>query len=234
MADTTPPERRSAPAHAARVVETGDPAIRVPPHSIEAEQAVLGAVMLDPGVWPAVNHLGASDFYRSDHRAVYEAIARLFDEGTVVDVVTVAEHLDRRGHDVVGLALLSDITDAAARPANAGAYAVKVRNHTRKRAYAALGAEVGEMAFSGSTSPDDIETRIHARLNALPVTADAAGLPTVTIADLIDRPDDATECLSTAFCRREDSPYCPASRRRGSRPRPAHLAARGSQRRAMA
>ena len=64
--------------------------VREPPHSAEAEQAVLGGVLLDRGAWTAVSHLTAGDFYRSGHQAIYSAMAHLFEEGQPVDVVTVS------------------------------------------------------------------------------------------------------------------------------------------------
>lgn len=56
--------------------------LRVPPHSVEAEQAVLGGLLLDPTAWDQVaDTIGATDFYRNDHRLVFEAIGKLVAEG---------------------------------------------------------------------------------------------------------------------------------------------------------
>ena len=179
---------------AARVVETGDPTVRVPPHSIEAEQALLGAVLVDPGAWSAVRHLAASDFYRSDHRAVYSGLASLLEEGETVDVVTVAIRLERDGPDVGGLAFLAELTQATAEPENAGAYAGIVRERSRLRALAAIGADMSSQALAGGASAGAIVAQARSMLDALPATP-AAGLPTMAIGDLLDRPDDATEWL---------------------------------------
>ena len=71
---------------------------RVPPHNEEAEQAVLGAMMLSGEAIAQVADLGmrADDFYRSNHRAIYEALNDLYARGEPVDQVTAKEELQRR------------------------------------------------------------------------------------------------------------------------------------------
>ncbi|MFB1011224.1 MAG: DnaB-like helicase N-terminal domain-containing protein, partial [Thiopseudomonas sp.] len=70
-------------------------ALKVPPHSIEAEQAVLGGLMLDNYAWERVgDQLVASDFYRHDHRLIFRAICTLAERNQPFDVVTLSEHLD--------------------------------------------------------------------------------------------------------------------------------------------
>src|ERR1700690_2972965 len=69
-----------------------------PPHSIEAEQSVLGALLIDTTSWDqAADMVAAEDFYRPDHRVIFEALAELALSGRPGDVVTVAEQLERRG-----------------------------------------------------------------------------------------------------------------------------------------
>src|SRR3569832_1051075 len=72
--------------------------IRVPPHSVEAEQAVLGALMLDNRAWDTIaDRLVADDFYRRDHRLIFEAIFDLADNAEPIDAVTVAGKLEQKG-----------------------------------------------------------------------------------------------------------------------------------------
>ena len=72
--------------------------LRTPPHSVEAEQAVLGGLLLDTAAWDQVGDcVGAEDFYRPDHRLIFEAIAELVAQSRLCDVVTVSEQLDRLG-----------------------------------------------------------------------------------------------------------------------------------------
>lgn len=69
--------------------------LKIPPHSIEAEQAVLGGVLINSDVWQQVaGNVTEDDFYRKDHRVIFRAILDLDDQGQAYDVVTVAEWLD--------------------------------------------------------------------------------------------------------------------------------------------
>ena len=72
--------------------------LKIPPNSIEAEQALIGGLMLNAQAWDKIaDVITADDFYRKDHRLIFQAIDRLIDTGSPCDVVTVSEHLDNRG-----------------------------------------------------------------------------------------------------------------------------------------
>ena len=72
--------------------------LRIPPHSVEAEQAVLGGLMLDNSTWDQVaDRITDTDFYRHDHKLIFRAIERLAEEGHPLDVVTLSEALARNG-----------------------------------------------------------------------------------------------------------------------------------------
>src|SRR3546814_8091271 len=74
-------------------------ALKVPPHSIEAEQAVLGGLMLDNNAWERVlDQVSDGDFYRHDHRLIFRAIFTLAERNSPFDVVTLSEQLDKEGH----------------------------------------------------------------------------------------------------------------------------------------
>src|SRR3989344_920767 len=69
--------------------------LRVPPHSIEAEQSVLGGLLLDNTAWDRVGDVVAvDDFYGEDHRRIFRHIARLIEQARPADVVTVAESIE--------------------------------------------------------------------------------------------------------------------------------------------
>ncbi|MGH8721277.1 MAG: DnaB-like helicase N-terminal domain-containing protein, partial [Burkholderiales bacterium] len=76
----------------------GDPqlvALRVPPHSVEAEQSLLGGLLLDNQAFDRIADLvAASDFYRDDHRRIWRHIARLIEAGKPADMVTVSESIE--------------------------------------------------------------------------------------------------------------------------------------------
>ena len=124
--------------------------LRIPPHSVEAEQAVLGGVLLDNGAWDRISDLltGVS-FYRSDHRAVFDAVASLCDEGRPCDAVTVAERLDRDGQLEAsgGLAYLAELAENTPSAANIIAYAEIVRDRAVLRDLIRTSTEIAQSAF---------------------------------------------------------------------------------------
>ena len=128
----------------------GAAALRVPPHSVEAEQAVLGGVLLDNGAWDRIaDILAGAHFYRSDHRAVFNAVAALCEEGRPCDAVTVAERLDRDGQleSSGGLAYLAELAENTPSAANIAAYAEIVRERAVLRELIRTSTEIADAAF---------------------------------------------------------------------------------------
>ena len=126
------------------------PALRVPPHSVEAEQAVLGGVLLDNDAWDRIaDILTGAHFYRNDHRAVFEAVSGLYDEKRPCDAVTVAERLDRDGNldSAGGLAYLAELAENTPSAANIVAYAEIVRERAVLRELIRITTEIAETAF---------------------------------------------------------------------------------------
>lgn len=77
------------------VLDSEYAAIKLPPHSVEAEQSVLGGLLLENSAWERVADLiNERDFYRADHRTIWKQITRLIEENKPADVITVAESLD--------------------------------------------------------------------------------------------------------------------------------------------
>jgi len=100
--------------------------IKVPPQNLEAEQAVLGAMMLEPEAGSSVfEMLQPDDFYRDNHRLIFSAIQDLFEKGDPVDLVSVAEVLRRQGRleQVGGIATISEIARSVPSAANVEYYA---------------------------------------------------------------------------------------------------------------
>jgi replicative DNA helicase len=124
--------------------------LRVPPHSIEAEQSVLGGLMLDNAAWERVaDQINEIDFYRADHRAIWQHIARLLDQGKPADVVTVAESLENAGRldDTGGLAYLAMLAENTPSAANIRRYAEIVRERSLLRRLAEVGNDIADSAF---------------------------------------------------------------------------------------
>lgn len=110
--------------------------VRIPPHSVEAEQSVLGALMLDERAWETVSEqLLDTDFYRHEHRVIYRAIAHLVQHEQPIDVLTVAEELEERSQveKIGGAAYLSRLVDMTPSIDNCAAYATIVRERSQQR-----------------------------------------------------------------------------------------------------
>jgi replicative DNA helicase len=130
---------------------SGTELLRTPPHSVEAEQAVIGGLLLDTAAWDQVgDSVTADDFYRFDHRLIFEAIADLVTESKALDVVTVSEQLDRKGKlaDAGGLAYLSTLVRDTPTAANARAYAQIVRERALLRSLVSAGNAIATSVFS--------------------------------------------------------------------------------------
>lgn len=111
--------------------------LKVPPHSVEAEQAVLGALMLDNSRWDSVNEiLLPSDFYRREHRLIYEAMVQQATASKPIDVITLSEALLDASQlsDAGGLEYLGELVNNTQSASNVVAYAgiVKERAILRK------------------------------------------------------------------------------------------------------
>jgi replicative DNA helicase len=127
-----------------------------PPHSVEAEQSVLGALLIDGSAWDQVADIvTAEDFYRPDHRLIYEALAELIATGRPGDVVTVSEQLERRARleDAGGLAYLGTLARDTPTAANVRAYANIVRERALLRALIEAGRAIASSVFSDEGLP---------------------------------------------------------------------------------
>ena len=98
------------PAKRYKNTPTDPETVKVPPHSIEAEQSVLGGLMLDNRAWDQIaDRLRDGDFYRHDHRLIYRVMGRLAEQSKPLDVLTVSEalrelhELDNAGGEVYSL-----------------------------------------------------------------------------------------------------------------------------------
>ncbi len=136
------------------VHQNADPetqSLRIPPHSIEAEQAVLGGVFLDPETWMKVHErLRAEDFYRRDHQLIFNGIAALDADGKPYDVVTVAEHLESHQQldDAGGLSYLAALAENTPSASNITAYADIVRKRSILRQLIHATTEISDSVFN--------------------------------------------------------------------------------------
>lgn len=150
-----------------------DPAIaqlRVPPHSLEAEQSVLGGLLLDNSAWDRIaDLLSEGDFYRDEHRRIYRQISKLFERGKPVDAVTVAEALDSagQGEQTGGLAYLGELAANTPSASNIRRYAEIVRERAILRQLVTAGDEIAGSALNPlgrdpKTLLDEAEAKVFA------------------------------------------------------------------------
>lgn len=143
---------------------------KLPPYSLEAEQAVLGGLMLDNDAWDTVaDRVSEEDFYRADHRLIFRAIAHLAESGEPRDTVTLSEWLKEQGdlQEAGGLAYLGTLAKDTPSAANIRAYADIVRERSILRALVKVGTEISDLGFNseGRKSGDlinDAEARVFA------------------------------------------------------------------------
>jgi replicative DNA helicase len=134
----------------AAIEQSIDP-LRIPPHSVEAEQAVLGGLLLDNHAWDKIaDYISASDFYRADHRLLYQHVSSLIGSGKPADVITVAESLERSGKldDAGGLPYLAALAQNTPSAVNIRRYAEIVRDRAVMRQLVSIGSEIAESALN--------------------------------------------------------------------------------------
>lgn len=123
--------------------------LQVPPHSVEAEESVLGAVLLSAEATNiALEKLHGEDFYRPAHQQVFEAVQRLFDENEPIDAVTVSEVLRRDGSLELmgGIDFLTRLLDAVPTTSNIEYYADIVEEHALRRRLIRVAGTIGSIA----------------------------------------------------------------------------------------
>jgi replicative DNA helicase len=130
---------------------------RVPPHNLDAEASLLGALLLSKDALTAVTETGiaASDFYKPAHQHVYEAVRVLAVSGEPVDVVTVAEELRRNDliDEIGGQEILLDLQAATPAVSNAARYARIVQDTALLRRLIGVASDIAELAYD---EPDDV------------------------------------------------------------------------------
>ena len=130
--------------------------LRVPPHSIEAEESALGGVLLNNDVWSAVaTTVDMRDFYRPAHRLLFETMGALAAAGQPIDVVTVAEAVRERGllEKTGGAAYIAELAEATPAAANAAAYAAIVRERAARRGLLAVAQSLEGAAYGDDAVP---------------------------------------------------------------------------------
>lgn len=135
--------------------------LKIPPHSIEAEQSVLGGLLLsglanDSAAWDTIaDKVMEGDFYRQDHRLIFRALADLAEDSKPLDLVTVSEWLKQRGEleNAGGFAYLATMAKDTPSAANIRAYAEIVREKSILRQLISVGTGIADSAFTAQGRP---------------------------------------------------------------------------------
>jgi len=137
-------------------------AIKVPPHSLEAEQSVIGGLLLDNERWDTVaERVVSSDFYSRPHRLIFEGVKTILEDGKPLDLITLSEHLERHEQleDVGGFAYLADLAKNTPSAANINAYADIVAERAIVRGLIGVANEIADAGYDpqGRSSEDLID-----------------------------------------------------------------------------
>ena len=149
----------------------GDPSadsFKTPPHSVEAEQSVLGGLLLDNEAWDKVaDVINEEDFYRLDHRLIYRHICKLVENNKPADVVTVAESLETSADlkNVGGLTYVGTMAQNTPSAANIRRYAEIVRERSVMRKLAQVGVDISDSSYnpagrSAANLLDEAESKV--------------------------------------------------------------------------
>ncbi|MEK7810874.1 MAG: replicative DNA helicase [Pseudomonadota bacterium] len=126
-------------------------ALKLPPHSVEAEQSVLGGILLDTSAWDKIaDLLSEQDFYRHEHRLIWRHIGRLTEHAKPIDVITVAESLESNAEldKAGGLVYLGTLAQNVPSAANIRRYAEIVRERAIMRKLVEVGSEIATSAYN--------------------------------------------------------------------------------------
>src|SRR5918912_4073581 len=138
------------------------PAAPVPPQNLDAEEHVLGAMMLSPGAIGAVSEiLDAGDFYRESHAKIYRAALALYAKGDPVDAITLVDELEERGEleAAGGKERVHELAALVPATANAGHYAKIVRETATLRGLIRAGGEIARLGWERPGEAGDLVDR---------------------------------------------------------------------------
>jgi replicative DNA helicase len=171
---------------------------RTPPQDVAAEQSVLGGMLLSKdAIADVVEILRGNDFYRPAHELVFETIIDLYGRGEPVDAVTVAAELTRRGEigRIGGAPYLHTLISSVPTAANAGYYAVIVRERAVLRRLVEAGTRIAAMGYA--TDGSDVEDIVDAAQQEIyAVTENRASDDFVPLADVMEGTLDEIESIS--------------------------------------
>jgi replicative DNA helicase len=134
--------------------------LRLPPHNVDAEQSLIGGLIIDGRAWERIADIVAeADFYRDDNRRIFGHIRKMIETGKPVDVLTLAESIERSNEvdQTGGLGYLGEIANATPSAANIRRYAEIVADHSARRRLAAVATQIDALAHGQSDARGAID-----------------------------------------------------------------------------
>ena len=145
--------------------QTDDVLRRLPPQNIEAEQSVLGAILLEnEAINQALEILTGDDFYRETHREIFRAMMELSDHNQPVDAITLTDALRTKSvlEQIGGPAYIAELADSVPTAANVGHYARIVREKAVLRSLATIATDIASSAYEANANVDEfLDTAEH-------------------------------------------------------------------------
>jgi replicative DNA helicase len=173
---------------------------RQPPHDVDAEQSVLGGMLLSKdAIADVVEKVRAADFYRPNHRTIYEAILDLYGRGEPADAVTVAAELDRRTllRRIGGAPYLHTLIATVPTAANAGYYAAIVAEKAVLRRLVQAGTRVVQYGYAGAEGADVADVVDRAQAEIYDVTEQRGGQDYTLLSDLLQGTMDEIDAIQS-------------------------------------
>jgi len=163
---------------------------RIPPHSLEAERAVLGCFLVEPGACAAARpRLPTEAFFKEGHRTIYRTMGELLDMGRGLDLVTVLDALHDRGtlEATGGAVALATLVDEAAIPSSLESYLGLIGDKAHLRSLITLGTRIVTRAYENHRPPIDLVTEAEHELEELGHLAAPATtvFPALTVGELL-------------------------------------------------
>ena len=140
---------------------------KIPPHNLDAEMSLLGAVLIDEEVLADItDKIRADDFYEKRHQTVYAGMMRLYERHRPIDLLTLSDELEKKDEleMVGGSSYLSELTNYVPTAANAGSYAELVSQRAVRRRLIKASTDIAELAYKDDSNTQEILERAEAEL----------------------------------------------------------------------
>ena len=160
---------------------------RIPPHSLEAEQSVLGAILIDNECLSSINDesLAAEDFYKKSHQSIFETMKSISDKGDPIDALTLSNELKKENklQETGGIEYISALIDIVPTAANAAYYAKIIKDFSLRRKLIHEASEIVNSAFADQGETMDLVDSIEQRI--LKISESRANSGIYKVSDLI-------------------------------------------------